>query len=103
MPDNLSTNSDGSLLIAGHPHPPTLDKLVKHRRACIAEDGTVPQECWKSNSPTWVARWTAERGLEDLYVSAKEFGSGATAAKDATRNVGIITGLYENGILVWRE
>jgi arylesterase/paraoxonase len=103
MPDNLSTNSDGSLLIAGHPRPPTLDKLVKHRRACIAEDGTVPQECWKSNSPTWVARWTAERGLEDLYVSAKEFGSGATAAKDAKRNVGIITGLYENGILVWRE
>ncbi|KAL2840630.1 hypothetical protein BJX68DRAFT_246525 [Aspergillus pseudodeflectus] len=103
MPDNLSTNSDGSLLIAGHPHPPTLDKLVKHRRSCIAEDGTVPQECWKSNSPTWVARWTAERGLEDLYVSSKEFGSGATAAKDASRNVGIITGLYENGILVWRE
>ncbi|KAJ0417938.1 hypothetical protein BJY00DRAFT_288683 [Aspergillus carlsbadensis] len=103
MPDNLSTNSDGSLLIAGHPHPPTLEKVVKHRRSCIAEDGTVPEECWKSTSPTWVARWTAERGLEDLYVSATDFGSGATAAKDARRNVGIVTGLYENGILVWRE
>ncbi|KAL3459798.1 hypothetical protein BJX64DRAFT_199721 [Aspergillus heterothallicus] len=103
MPDNLSTGGDGSLLIAGHPHPPTLDKLVKHRRGCIKEDGTVPQDCWKSTSPTWVARWTAEKGLEDLYVSSKEFGSGATAAKDAGRNVGIITGLYENGILVWKE
>ncbi|KAL2847511.1 hypothetical protein BJY01DRAFT_212460 [Aspergillus pseudoustus] len=104
LPDNLSTNKDGSLLIAGHPHPPTLDKLVKHRRTCISEeDGTVAQECWKSTSPTWVSRWTAEKGLENLYVSSKEFGSGATAAKDADRNVGIITGLYENGILVWKE
>ncbi|KAL2822434.1 hypothetical protein BJX63DRAFT_376496 [Aspergillus granulosus] len=103
MPDNLSADKDGSLLIAGHPHPPTLDKLVKHRRSCISGEGVVPQECWKSTSPTWVSKWTAERGLEDLYVSSTEFGSGATAAKDASRNVGIITGLYENGILVWKE
>ncbi|KAL3443243.1 hypothetical protein BJX65DRAFT_285653 [Aspergillus insuetus] len=103
MPDNLSTNSDGDLLIAGHPHPPTFDNLIKRRRSCIAEDGTVPQECWKATSPTSVSRWTAERGLEDLYVSTTEYGSGCTAAKDVRRGVGIVTGLYENGILVWRE
>ncbi|KAL5334100.1 hypothetical protein BJX70DRAFT_379021 [Aspergillus crustosus] len=103
MPDNVSAEKDGSLLIAGHPHPPSLDKLVHARRECIDAEGVVPKECWKSTSPSWVARWTAEEGLENLYVSAGEFGSSATAAKDVKKNVGIITGLYENGILVWRE
>ncbi|KAL4862622.1 hypothetical protein BDV12DRAFT_40096 [Aspergillus spectabilis] len=103
MPDNVSTEKDGSLLIAGHPHPPSLDKLVHARRECIDAEGVVAKECWKSTSPSWVARWTAEKGLENLYVSAGEFGSSATAAKDVNRNLGIVTGLYENGILVWRE
>ncbi|KAL4922627.1 hypothetical protein BDW62DRAFT_215680 [Aspergillus aurantiobrunneus] len=103
LPDNISTDTDGALLIAGHPHPPSLDKTVHDRRECIGADGVVAQDCWKSTSPSWVARWTQSKGLEDLYVSSKEFGSSATAAKDAGRNVGIITGLYENGILVWSE
>ncbi|KAL4965782.1 uncharacterized protein BDV14DRAFT_172075 [Aspergillus stella-maris] len=103
MPDNISTDKDGALLIAGHPHPPSLEKTVHARRECIDADGVVPQECWKSTAPSWVARWEAGKGLENLYVSSKEFGSSATAAKDARRNVGIVTGLYENGILVWRE
>lgn len=103
VPDNLSTGKDGSLLIAGHPHPPSLDKNVHARTECKGADGVVPQECWKSTAPSWVERWTADKGLETLYVSSHEFGSSATAAKDAARNVGIVTGLYENGILVWSE
>ncbi|KAL2819086.1 hypothetical protein BDW59DRAFT_123598 [Aspergillus cavernicola] len=103
MPDNLSADKDGSLLIGGHPHPPSLEKLVRHRISCIDDDGIVPKECWKSTSPTWVSRWTPSKGVEDLYVTSKEFGSGCAAAKDSTRNVGIMTGLYENGVLVWRE
>ncbi|KAL4781648.1 hypothetical protein BJX76DRAFT_349983 [Aspergillus varians] len=103
IPDNVSTDRDGALLIAGHPHPPSLEKTVHARRECIGVDGVVPRECWKSTSPSWVSRWTADKGLEDLYVSSKGFGSSATAAKDVARNVGIITGLYENGILVWGE
>ncbi|KAL4938888.1 hypothetical protein BDV06DRAFT_231469 [Aspergillus oleicola] len=103
MPDNISTDKDGALLIAGHPHPPSLEKTVHARRECIGVDGVVPQECWKSTAPSWVARWEAGKGLEDLYVSSKGFGSSATAAKDTGRNVGMITGLYENGILVWKE
>ncbi|KAL5044812.1 hypothetical protein BDW71DRAFT_185421 [Aspergillus fruticulosus] len=103
LPDNLSTDKDGALLIAGHPHPPSLEKTVHQRRECIDAHGVVPQECWKSTAPSWVARWTEANGLENLYVTAKDFGSSATAAKDAARNVGIVTGLYENGILVWRE
>ncbi|BCS23741.1 uncharacterized protein APUU_40185A [Aspergillus puulaauensis] len=103
VPDNLSTDKDGSLLIAGHPHPPSLEKTVHARTECKGGDGVVPQECWKSTSPSWVERWTPARGLETLYVSSKEFGSSATAAKDVARNVGIVTGLYENGILVWKE
>lgn len=103
VPDNLSTDKDGSLLIAGHPHPPSLDKTVHARTECKGVDGVVPQECWTSTSPSWVERWTPARGLETLYVSSKGYGSSATAAKDAVRNVGIVTGLYENGILVWKE
>ncbi|KAL6236257.1 hypothetical protein BDW75DRAFT_117360 [Aspergillus navahoensis] len=103
LPDNLSTDKDGALLIAGHPHPPSLEKTVHKRRDCIDANGVVPQECWKSTAPSWVARWTEAKGVENLYVTAKEFGSSATAAKDAQRNVGIVAGLYENGILVWRE
>lgn len=100
LPDNLSTENK-ALLIAGHPHPPSLDETVRARGECIDSDGRVPESCWKSTSPSWVARWTAD-GLEDLYVGTG-FGSSATAAKDSKRNVGIVTGLYENGILVWRE
>lgn len=103
VPDNLSTGKDGGLLIAGHPHPPSLDKTVHARTECKGGDGVVPQECWESTAPSWVERWTAAEGLETLYVSSKEFGSSATAAKDVARNIGIVTGLYENGILVWRE
>ncbi|KAL4910541.1 hypothetical protein BDW74DRAFT_164436 [Aspergillus multicolor] len=103
FPDNLSTEKDGSLLIAGHPHAPSLDKTVHERQACIGVDGVVPQSCWKSTAPSWVARWSEERGVESLYVTAGEFGSSATAAKDGERNVGIVTGLYESGILIWRE
>ncbi|KAL4810663.1 hypothetical protein BDV18DRAFT_372 [Aspergillus unguis] len=102
LPDNLSTD-DGALLIAGHPHVPSLDKTVHARKSCIDANGVVPEECWKSSAPSWVARWTASKGLEDLYVSSTGFGSSATAAKDAKRNVGIVTGLYESGILVWNE
>ncbi|KAI9373404.1 hypothetical protein BJX61DRAFT_502864 [Aspergillus egyptiacus] len=102
-PDNLSVDKDGALLIAGHPHPPTLDQLIHHRRSCIDKNGVVPRECWKATSPTWVSRWTASQGLEDLYVSSTGYGSGCTAARDVRRNVGLVTGLYENGILMWRE
>ncbi|RDW57840.1 uncharacterized protein DSM5745_11358 [Aspergillus mulundensis] len=103
LPDNLATEKNGSLLIAGHPHPPSLDKTVHERRACIGADGVVPKECWKSTAPSWVARWSEDKGVESLYITASEFGSSATAAKDVGRNVGIVTGLYESGILVWRE
>ncbi|KAL4759121.1 serum paraoxonase/arylesterase family protein [Aspergillus foveolatus] len=103
LPDNLSTDKDGALLIAGHPHPPSLEKAVRRRRECIDAQGLVPQDCWKSTAPSWVARWTEAKGVENLYVTTSGFGSSATAAKDAVRNVGIVTGLYENGILVWKE
>ncbi|KAL3478520.1 hypothetical protein BJX99DRAFT_104761 [Aspergillus californicus] len=102
MPDNLSMDQEGALLIAGHPHPPTMTKMIHQRLACADENGVVPQECWKSTSPTWISKWTATGGLQDLYVSS-DYGTGCTAAKDSARNVGIITGLYENGILVWKE
>lgn len=103
MPDNLSTDKNGALLIAGHPHPPTLEEVVVDRRRCIRESEMDEKTCLKADGPSWVAQWSESRGLEHLFVSKKEFGTSATAARDTTRNVGLITGLYERGILVWRK
>ncbi|KAH8704062.1 hypothetical protein BGW36DRAFT_423588 [Talaromyces proteolyticus] len=102
MPDNLSADKDGVLLIAGHPHPPSLEEVVKHRLSCTQDSEADNAACWKANVPSWVSQWSSSRGLEHLFVSKQEFGTSATAARDSSRKVGLISGLYENGILVWR-
>jgi arylesterase/paraoxonase len=34
---------------------------------------------------------------------SEEFATGSTAVRDVERGVGIVSGLYEKGLLVWRE
>ena len=102
FPDNLETDQAGVLLIAGHPSMQGLEATVKERLQCTG----VPSKeegCYKAGAPSWVAEWTQERGVRDLYVTRGEFGSSSTAGRDAERGVGLATGLYERGILVWRE
>ncbi|KAI1423185.1 putative paraoxonase [Xylaria sp. FL1777] len=107
-PDNLSVSKDGALLVAGHPHVPSLGKFAKTRHICNAPaelakaDADTQETCRTLLAPSWAARWTEDSGLEDLYVDV-EYPSSTTAVRDSSRKTGIITGLYARGILVWRE
>ncbi|RSL99181.1 hypothetical protein CEP52_009883 [Fusarium oligoseptatum] len=62
----------------------------------------MKEYCAKGEATSGVAEWSEEGGLKHLY-SSTEYPTSATAVRDAKRGVGIITGLYANGILVWRE
>ncbi|KAK2026543.1 putative paraoxonase [Colletotrichum zoysiae] len=102
MPDNLATDQRGVLIIAGHPHPPSLEAMVKARQACLKKSSMIG-DCHVGTAPSWVSEWTPEGGLKTLYSTVGEFGSSSSAARDAGLGLGIMTGLYEKGIMVWRE
>lgn len=105
LPDNLSISKDGALMMAGHPHPPSLDKFCKSRHICDNDaDAQKSSELCATTvpAPSWVARWTEENGLENLYVDV-EYPTSSTALWDPEGKIGIVTGLYAWGILVWRD
>ena len=118
LPDNLTVTKYKSkadneertkLLIAGHAHAPTLTRFSASRHVCndptaLAEaDETARAACDPEvAAPSWVSEWSEADGLTHLYVS-NEYPSSATAARDGERGVGIISGLYAKGLLVWRE
>ncbi|KAG6009740.1 hypothetical protein E4U21_001488 [Claviceps maximensis] len=108
LPDNLSGHG-GKLYIAGHPHFPSLAKFTQTRHVCnepleLDKAGRDIKEYCESReaAPSWVAEWNEEDGLRSLYAGT-EYPSSSTAAKDPSRGVGIISGLYAEGILVWRD
>ncbi|KAF5614768.1 paraoxonase [Fusarium tjaetaba] len=102
MPDNIATDQRGALLIGGHPHPPSLEDLVKGRQACLKHPSML-RECHIGSAPSWVSEWTEENGLKTLYTTVGEFGTSSSAVRDTEFGLGLITGLYEKGILVWKE
>lgn len=107
LPDNLSL-SGGKLLIAGHPHFPALVKFTQTRHICNdpkeLEKATPDMQdyCATGEATSWVAEWSEKGGLKHLYVDT-EYPTSATASRDAERGVGIISGLYAKGILVWKD
>ncbi|EFY90575.1 paraoxonase, putative [Metarhizium acridum CQMa 102] len=107
LPDNLSVHG-GKLIIAGHPHFPSLTKFTMTRHVCndAAElakaDDAMKAYCEHGKGTSWVAEWTEANGLKSLYAGT-EYPTSATAARDSKRGVGIISGLYAKGILVWRD
>ncbi|KAK7419081.1 hypothetical protein QQX98_003583 [Neonectria punicea] len=101
MPDNLSVDKNGVLLVAGHPHPPSLTKYAESRALCNSEEGEPAEVCKVATAGTWISEWTAEGGRKDLFVDTW-FPSGCTALRDVARKTGIITGLYAKGVLVWK-
>ncbi|KAI5924003.1 putative paraoxonase [Camillea tinctor] len=101
--DNLSVASDGRLMMAGHPHMPSLVKFTKSRHVCNGSpEETKPDYCADPGAPSWAAEWTEEGGLKNLYVGT-EYPSSATIARDVKRGMGILSGLYAKGIMVWRD
>ncbi|KID77824.1 Serum paraoxonase/arylesterase 2 [Metarhizium brunneum] len=107
LPDNLSLHG-GKLIIAGHPHFPSLVKFTASRHVCndAAElaraDDAMRAYCEQATATSWVAEWSEAEGLKSLYAGT-EYPTSATAARDSKRGVGIISGLYAKGILVWRD
>lgn len=105
--DNLRVDSDGKLLIAGHPHGPTLSVVAKKNRFYdidgTGEAGLLPAKD-RPRSPSWVVEWdgNVDGTLTDLYIG-HDFGTSTTAARDSKRGIGIIGGLYEKGVLVWKD
>lgn len=106
--DNLSLSADGRLLIAGHPHAPSLVQFAKTRYICndpaelVKADDTMRGYCQTGQAASWVSEWTEAGGLKHLYADTK-YPTSATAAYDSERKIGIIVGLYAKGILIWRD
>ncbi|KAI0837105.1 hypothetical protein F5Y06DRAFT_297887 [Hypoxylon sp. FL0890] len=105
--DNIRVSQDGALYAAGHPHPPSLDKFGATRHKCnspgvAAADPSTQEECQITNAPSWITKWTEDKGVEHLYVGT-DFPTSCTAAFDSQRKVGVVAGLYGKGIMVWRE
>ncbi|GAB7332687.1 hypothetical protein MBLNU13_g04437t1 [Cladosporium sp. NU13] len=102
LPDNLSVDSNGKLLISGHPHPFSMVAYAKSRDACRSGVGAEKEKACALKAATGVAEWTESEGLKVLWMS-EEFATGSTAVRDAGKGVGIISGLYDEGLLVWKE
>ncbi|KAF3057071.1 Serum paraoxonase/arylesterase 1 [Daldinia childiae] len=106
--DNIQISESGTIFAAGHPHPPTLSKYAFSRHDCgspeilAAADPSFQEYCRTARAFSGVSKWTESGGVEHIYFS-DEYPSSSTAVFDSNRKVGIITGLYANGILVWRE
>ena len=100
VPDNISLDSKGKLLITGHPHPPSLEKVARHNRFC-EDPATASTETCDLPKLSWVAEWSEQEGLKTLYAGS-DYGTSTTAVRDWTAGIGIVTGLYERGILTWQ-
>lgn len=98
--DNLSVDKNGKLLVSGHPHGPTLEKVAKNSARCDAPGSENKDGCEKGLS--WIAEWSEEDGVRTLYVG-DGFGTSSTAVRDVERKIGIATGLYERGVLTWND
>ncbi|USP82527.1 hypothetical protein yc1106_09801 [Curvularia clavata] len=101
--DNLSVDSAGKLLMAGHPFAPALMAVSKARAKCNMHGSEKEKKACECTSSSWVAEWDRKEGVKTVYKNdGKEFCSSATFARDARRNVSMISGLYERGLLVAR-
>ena len=108
-PDNLSTDSSGKLLIAGNPWAIKMAYIAnnQHRYDFDGLGKAAPGLLSAEDAPrsgSWVAEWDGNDAgeLRNLYVGDK-FQTSTSAVRDVKRGMGIISGLYEKGLLVWKE
>ncbi|GAB7351824.1 hypothetical protein MBLNU459_g2389t1 [Dothideomycetes sp. NU459] len=102
LPDNLSLDSHGTLLIAGHAHPGSITAFAHSRARCNSPDPSADKRGCDSTAPSYIAQWNEASGLSDLYIG-DSFSSATTAVRDAERGIGLAVGLYERGILCWGQ
>lgn len=103
MVDNIAVDSAGKLLMAGHPFALGLMVVSKARARCDAQGGEEARKACDCTTSSWAAEWSEAEGVKTLYKNdGSEFCSSSTFARDAKRNVSIVTGLYDRGLLVAR-
>jgi arylesterase/paraoxonase len=104
--DNLSLDADGKLLCAGHPHPFETTEVSKTNRLYNLDgdsgDASLRPESGRPRAPSWVVEWDGnpEGRLRDVLIST-EYGTATTASRDTKRKFGMVSGLYEKGLLVY--
>lgn len=109
LPDNLAVSKeDGALLVAGHPHLPSLDKFARSRKICHRpevleiQDQEAKDMCDGIGAASWAVEWTPEGGVRHIYAGW-DYPTSATVVRDRKRGMGIVAGLYAKGLLVWRD
>lgn len=86
FPDNLEFDATGALIVAGHPHFPSLLKVKADLTA-------------EKVAPSWVVS-VGDEGVETLFQSdGTVFSSSSTGLRDPAGAL-YVTGLYELGMLV---
>ncbi|KAI4725607.1 hypothetical protein E4T49_06642 [Aureobasidium sp. EXF-10728] len=95
-PDNLHV-SGGKLFIAGHAQLGALTRFSESRQHCGADSTSAGCD---AVAPSYVAQWTREKGVEDVYVGTEIYASSGVTM-DEKRGVGVISGLYGKGLLIW--
>lgn len=96
--DNIKSDKRGTLFLAGHPHPPNTEHVAKNAAICASENKEGCEADVKGLS--WIAEWSAEGGLRDLYAG-DEYPTSTTAILDRERGLGMAVGLYAKGVLTW--
>lgn len=105
LPDNLSVSKgqhgDEALLIAGHPHLPSLGAFARSRHTCnrpeLLSDKPPEQReeaeerCKTLSAASWASEWTPEGGVQHIY-SGWEYPTSASVVRDKGRGVGIEIG-----------
>jgi arylesterase/paraoxonase len=97
-PDNLHV-SGSKLYIAGHASLSGITKFSESRQECGVD--TKSKGC-DAVAPSYVAQWTREKGVEDVYVGTEIYTSSGVGV-DEKRGVGVVSGLYGKGLLIWGE
>jgi arylesterase/paraoxonase len=104
MVDNVSVDSAGKVLMAGHPFALGLMVVSKARARCDMQGSEEEKKACECTAPSYVAEWDEKDGVKTLYKDdGREFCSSSTFVRDTKKGVGIVTGLYERGLLVTKE
>jgi len=101
--DNISVDSSGTLLMAGHPTVFALMKVSKGRPRCnLQSQDEADRKACECTAPSWVAKWTEGAGVTTLFMG-NDFCSSTMLVRDVTRGISFVSGLYERGVMVVRE
>lgn len=115
-PDNVAYDSNGSLMVAGHPAFFSLTKVAADHAGAISpswvvsldsrQDATLSTTKYDMDAPYPSSkRAGVVKGydVETVYQgNGTKFGSSTTGLRDARTGTVFVTGLYEDGLLVCR-